>query len=136
MMRRRRKANDLRSDVSLLITSSCDDHFQTGTVFLGCFFLQQQGHRLTSTCPDLSLQILQISPLLFHLQQENLTRQAKSGDCEAQMSFAKLDNEGRNMFWHSGCKQCWDIFSVEGETVVFQYVCIYLSVCLSLPTKS
>lgn len=52
------------------------------------------------------------------------------------MSFAKLDNEGRNMFWHSGCKQCWDIFSVEGETVVFQYVCIYLSVCLSLPTKS
>lgn len=56
------------------------------------------------------------------------------------MSFAKLDNEGRNMFWHSGCKQCWDMFSVEGETVVFQYVCmylsVYLSVCLSLPTKS
>lgn len=48
------------------------------------------------------------------------------------MSFAKLDNEGRNMFWHSGCKQCWDIFSVKAETVVFQYVCMYVLMYLSI----
>lgn len=35
----------------LLITSSCDDHFQTQTGFFS-FFLQQRGQRLTSTCPD------------------------------------------------------------------------------------
>lgn len=132
-MRRRRKANDLRSDVSLLITSSCDDHFQTGTVFLGCFFCSSKAigwcpHALTSafrssrfplSCSTFSRKIWLGKP-----SQETVRPKCHllNWIMKAEICFGTLvvNNAG--------------IFLVWKEKLLFFNM--YVSICLSFPTKS